>query len=61
MPENEEQSDPVRIRRKHVYADIQEADGHYLVSFSHGPPRVFHLMEDLLAAIKEEVKKLSRG
>jgi len=61
MPENEEQTEPTRERprRKHVYVDIQEANGHYLLSFSHGPPMVFHSMTEFLEAIREEVRNLS--
>jgi len=44
----------------HVYVKIQESDGHYLVSFHHGPPRVFHNTEELLVAIEIEEKRLNR-
>lgn len=61
MPEEQTSHEgaPGRPMRKHVYVDIQEADGHYVASFSHGPPKVFHSINQVLMAIGEEVKKLS--
>lgn len=46
--------------RKWVGVNIRFNDGHYLASFNHNePPRVFHNMEELLAAIEVEAGKLT--
>ena len=60
--EREEQRDPTAKKASgpnRVNVNIQESDGHYLVSFHHGPPRVFHNTEELLVAIEIEVKRLA--
>ena len=47
------------FRPSYVNVKIREAESHYLVSFGHGPTRVFHNVEELLLAIEVEVKRLS--
>jgi len=45
--------------RKWVGVNIKFSDSHYLASFNHNdPPRVFHNMQELLAAIEVEAGKL---
>lgn len=44
-----------------VSVNIRHADGHYLASFYHNSPRVFHNIEELLVAIEVEVKRLYDG
>lgn len=63
MPDEIEESDLTAKKTSvlnHVYVKIQESDGHYLASFHHGPPRVFHNVEELLVAIEIEVKRLNQ-
>lgn len=41
-----------------VNFNVKLADGHYIVSFDYGPPRIFHNMEELLRAIALRVNGL---
>ncbi len=45
--------------RNWVGVNIKFADGHYVANFNHGDPRIFHNMEQLLAAIGVEAGKLT--
>jgi len=46
--------------RKWVSVNIKFSDSHYLAYFNHNDrPRVFHNMEELLAAIEVEAGKLT--
>ena len=56
----EETPEPLSPKpRLRVDVYIRFADGHYVANFNHGEPRIFHDMEDLLAAIKVEAAKLT--
>lgn len=60
-PEREEPRDPTakkESRPTQVNVNIRYVDAHYLASFSHNPPRIFHNMEELLVVIEVEVKRL---
>lgn len=46
---------------KWVSVNIKKVDGHFIVSFQHGPERVFHNMQELLTAIEVEAGKLDPG
>ena len=47
--------------RKWVGVNIKLVDGHYLATFNHGAPRIFHNMPQLLTAIEVEAAKLGPG
>ena len=47
--------------RKWVGVNIKLVDGHFLTTFNHDFPRVFHNMQELLAAIEVEAGKLGPG
>jgi len=44
--------------RKWVSVNIKLVDGHYLATFNHDAPRIFHNMQQLLMAIEVESSKL---
>ena len=44
--------------RKWVGINIKCVDGHFLTTFNHDFPRIFHNMQELLAAIEVEASKL---
>jgi len=48
-------------KRDNVNVSIRHVDGHYLVSFNHGPTRIFHNTEELLVAIEVEANRLRDG
>jgi len=45
--------------RKWVGLNIKFIDGHFLVSFNHDTPRIFHNMEQLLRAVEVEAGRLT--
>ena len=47
--------------RKWVGVNIKLVDGHYLATFNHDAPRIFHNMSQLLTAIEVEAAKLGPG
>lgn len=47
--------------RKWMGVNIKLVDGHYLVTFNHDVPRIFHNMPQLLTAIEVEAAKLGPG
>jgi hypothetical protein len=47
--------------RKWVGVNIKLVDGHYLATFNHDAPRIFHNMAQLLTAIEVEAAKLGPG
>jgi len=47
--------------RKWMGVNIKLVDGHYLVTFNHDIPRIFHNMPQLLTAIEVEAAKLGPG
>ena len=65
--ENEERSDheissPVKPEFKRwIGVNIKLVDGHYLATFNHDIPRIFHNMPQLLTAIEIESAKLGPG
>jgi hypothetical protein len=65
-PEREEQADhevllPKPEFRKWIGVNIKLVDGHFLVTFNHDKPRIFHNMPQLLTAIEVEASKLGPG
>jgi len=44
--------------RKWMGVNIKLVDGHYLVTFNHDVPRIFHTLPQLLTAIEVEAAKL---
>lgn len=44
--------------RKWMGVNIKLVDGHYLATFNHDVPRIFHNMQQLLTAIEVEASKL---
>ena len=68
VPEREEQPDhevsPLKPKsefRKWMGVNIKLVDGHYLATFNHDAPRIFHNMPQLLTAIEVEAAKLGAG
>lgn len=59
IEEQKEAVPHIIVKPRHVGVVIREADNHYLASFNHSPNRVFHGMQELLDAIKAEVRKIS--
>ena len=62
--EREEISAPISEKptfRKWVGVNIKVADGHYVATFNHGEPRIFHNIQQLLTAIEIESAKLGPG
>lgn len=47
--------------RKWMGVNIKLVDGHYLVTFNHDVPRIFHSLPQLLTAIEVEAAKLGPG
>ena len=47
--------------RKWISVNIKLVDGHYLATFNHDVPRIFHNMPQLLTAIEVEAAKLGPG
>ena len=47
--------------RKWVDVNIKLVDGHFLTTFNHDFPRIFHNLQELLAAIEVEAGKLGPG
>jgi len=45
--------------RKWVGINIKCVDGHFLTTFNHDFPRIFHNMQELLTAIEVEAGKLT--
>ena len=62
--EREEGSGPISEKptfRKWMSVNIKLVDGHYLVTFNHDVPRIFHNLPQLLTAIEVETAKLGPG
>lgn len=62
--EREETPEPLSPKpqfRKWMGVNIKLVDGHYLVTFNHDVPRIFHNMPQLLTAIEVEAAKLGPG
>ena len=62
--EREEVSSPISEKptfRKWMGVNIKLVDGHYLVTFNHDVPRIFHNLPQLLTAIEVEAAKLGPG
>jgi len=53
-----EVKDAKPFKRLCVNVNIRFTENHYLASFNHAPPRVFHNMPELLTAIEVECEKL---
>ena len=45
--------------RKWVGINTKFVDGHFLVTFNHDKPRIFHNMEEFLRAVEVEARKLT--
>ncbi len=58
--DQEVSSDQPKLR-KWINVNIKLSDNHYLASFNHGDPRVFHNLPQLLTAIEVEAAKLGPG
>ena len=46
---------------KRIFFDVKLVDNHYLATFNHDFPRIFHNMQQLLTAIEVESAKLGPG
>lgn len=58
---DQEVLEPLPKFRKWVGVNIKLVDGHYLATFNHDAPRIFHNMPQLLTAIEVEAAKLGPG
>jgi hypothetical protein len=58
---NKDLSSPKPESRKWIGVNIKLADGHYLATFNHDVPRIFHSLPRLLTAIEVETAKLGPG